>query len=226
MPPCTLLGVTLDVNTILTAHLYAQPPINGVQYKSSFIALLTDARGAADRDLATGQVESGKRSMSWLGAAAYLVLLDQVGTCFQIPGQPPTDHVTVIHAVRSFSQVGDEPTLQALYALRCALAHDYALFNDGSVKGKIRPLLRHAFNFTADTTSPLVKLPVRTWSGLYDMQNLPPKDEITVVNLRKVGDLAEVVVADLRRRHSTGALGIRLSPEEFHVRYGMRWRVV
>ncbi len=67
----------------------------------------------------------------------------------------------------------------------------------------------------------------RTWSGDWDPDKLVPKEEITTVNLRKVGDLVEGVVADLRAQHSTGCL--RISPsmtiEQFHVRYGMRWRM-
>lgn len=216
----------MDLRTALAAHLFPYPAVNGVQYKSSLIALLQDARGAAERDTDTGQVLPGKRSTSWLGAAGYLVLVDQVGSCFITPGQQVRDKVAVVHAIRTFSHVKDEPTIQALYALRCALAHDYALYNDGSRRdGRARPLLRHAFNFCADTTSPLVQLPTRTWSGIYDAQLPPSDDETTVVNLRKVGDLAEEIVAELRNRHDAGDLDIRLPVDEFHVRYGMFYRI-
>jgi hypothetical protein len=217
--------VVLDLRTALDAHLYEYPPVGGVQYKSSLVALLRDARGAAERDLETGQVLPGRQSTSWLGAAGYLILLDQIGSCFIEPGQQMTNEVPLVHAVRTFSHVKDEPTLKALYALRCALAHDYALFNDGSTRdGRVRPFLRHAFNFCADTTSPLVRLPAKTRSGAYDPERPPPEDEITVVNLRKVGDVAEEVVADLRRRHAAAALEIQLPLNEFHVRYGLMYR--
>jgi hypothetical protein len=216
----------LDLPTVLDAHLFARPAVNGVQYKSSLIALLQDARGTAERDTNTGQVLPGKLSTSWLGAVGYLALVDQVGSCFMTPGQQVTDKVAVVHAIRTFSHVKDEPTVQALYALRCALAHDYALYNDGRAgNGQVRPLLRHAFNFCADTTSQLVRLPTKTWSGTYNAQVPPPDDEITTVNLRKVGDLAEEIVAELRTLYAASDLAIRLPINEFHVRYGMFYRI-
>lgn len=218
-------GMVLDLKTALRAHLYEHQPIGGVHYKSSLVALLDDARGAAERHRGTGRVEPGKRSSSWLGAAGYLILLDQIGTCFRVPGQQVEDRVALIHAVRTFSQVEDESTLMALYALRCALAHDYALFNDGSTRnGRIRENLRHAFNFCANTTAPLVQLPMKTWSGRYDLEEPPPADEITLVNLREVGNLAEEVVATLRARYGVDELDIRMPLEEFHVRYGLMYR--
>lgn len=212
-------GDRVDLTTALRAHLYPHQPVNGLQYKSSLIALLGDARGAADRDGETGEVEPGKRSASWLGAVGYLVLLDQVGTCFKVRGQRDVNERAFVHAVRTFSHVRDDLTVLALYALRCALAHDYALYNDG---GGARPLLRHAFNFCADTTSPLVQLPARTWSGTYG--GAPAADETTIVNLRKVGDLAEQVVAELRARHVAGTLDVRLPLDQFHMRYGLAYR--
>jgi len=215
--------VPLDEKTAVTLHLYERPPINGIQYKSSLIALLGDARGAAERDAETGLVRPGKLSTSWLGAAGYLILLDQVGTCFKLKGPDVRGDNPISRALLYFSQVQDDPTLDALYALRNALAHDYSLFNAYTKHSSHR----HAFNFCADTVSPLVTLPAVPWSGVYDLSTLTPPDQTTMVNLRKVGDLAEEVVASLRRHHDAGQLmiGPPLTVAEFHVRYGMAWRV-
>jgi hypothetical protein len=47
-------------------------------------------------------------------------------------------------------------------------------------------------------------------------------------NLRRVGDLVEGVVAELQTQHKAGRLRVNppMSVEEFHVRYGMSWRVI
>jgi hypothetical protein len=52
-----------------------------------------------------------------------------------------------------------------------------------------------------------------------------PEEETTIVNLRKVGDLAEEVVASLRSNHKAETLVLRLSLPEFRVRFGMRFLV-
>jgi hypothetical protein len=215
--------VPLDENTAITRHLNERPPINGIQYKSSLIALLGDARGAAERNAVTGLVEPGKQSASWLGAAGYLILLDQIGTCFKLKGPEVQADNAITRALMYFSHIQDNATLDALYGLRNALAHDYALFNPHATN----PARRHAFNFCADAVSPLVRLPVAVWSGDYDPDKLIPREQTTMVNLRRIGDLAEEVVAALRRYHQAGRLMIRppLTVAEFHVRYGMAWKV-
>jgi hypothetical protein len=213
----------LDEPTAITMHLYERPPVNGVQYKSSLIALLTDARGAAERDLGTGQVLAGRPSSSWLAAAGYLILLDQIGTCFKLRGPNVRGDHPILWALLYFSQVQDSPTLDALYALRNALAHDYALFNLNTKHAS----RQHAFNYSVEPSVPLVQLPITPWTGVYDPSTLIPADQITTVNLRKVGDLTEEVVASLRANHAAGNLTIRppLSVAEFHMRYGMAWRM-
>ena len=67
----------LTIKDAIPAHLYPTRPRLGVQYKSSLIALLTDARGATGRDLDTGSVVSPDHTRSWLGATGYLILLDR-----------------------------------------------------------------------------------------------------------------------------------------------------
>ena len=159
--------------------------------------------------------------MSWLAATGYLVLLDQIGTCFETQDtQVIADNNAVIRALRYFSHVQDDPTLGALVALRNALTHDYGLYN----RDNRFPLRHHAFNYGADDTTPLVQLPERRWSGRWDATI--PEEETTIVNLRKVGDLAEEVVAALRSNHEAETLVLRLPLPEFRVRFGMRFPVV
>jgi hypothetical protein len=216
--------VTLDLTTALERHLQipAAPATDGFQYKSSLAALLVDVRGAAQRDLATGRPLQGGQHHSWLAATGYLILVDQIGTCFDVVGRSSSGEKAFIRALDAFSPERDMQIWYALYALRCALAHDYSLFNQSNDAKK-----RHAFNLTADPALPLVCLPARTWSGTYDVDNLPPEEEITVVNLHKVADLVEDMVAKLQRLHAERKLAIRasLSIDEFHLRYGLQYRV-
>lgn len=212
----------MDEHIVIDQHLYDRPPANGIKYISSLMALLNDTRAQAERD-DNGQLLSGKRGQSWLAATGYLVLLDQVGTSFQVKGKKGFGDHPIIWAVHSFSSAQDVPTLDALYALRCALAHDYSLINPNTNM----PSRRHLFNLIADATTPLITFPKTPWSGTYDLTNPPTADEITLVNLQKVGDLAEEVVAKLRELHANKELEIRppMTVDQFHLRYGLVYQV-
>jgi hypothetical protein len=213
------MALTKDERAAIERHLYECEPTAGVKYQSSLIAILGDARGAADRD-EEGRVKPNRRSQSWLGATAYLILLDQVGKTFKVNGTPDTFGHPIGLAISHFTPIQDEAIIEALYALRCALAHDYSLFNRD--KHGTQPMRDHAFNFTADPVSPLVELPSSKWNRVYKD---PPLEQATVVNLRKVGDLGEAVVRSLRRHHREETLGLRLPLDEFEWRYGMLFRL-
>jgi hypothetical protein len=213
------MASTEDARAAIERHLYECEPAAGMKYQSSLIAILGDARGAANRD-GEGRVKPNKRSQSWLGATAYLIMLDQVGKVFKVNGAPDTFDHPIGLAISHFTPIQDEAIIEALYALRCALAHDYSLFNRD--KHGTRPMRDHAFNFTADTVSPLVEFPSSKWNRIYKD---PPLEQTTVVNLRRVGDLGETVVRSLRRHHREETLGLRLSLDEFEWRYGMLFRL-
>jgi hypothetical protein len=210
----------LTIEDAIAAHLYPTRPRLGVQYKSSLIAVLTDARGATGRDPDTGSVVSPDHTRSWLGATGYLILLDQVGTCFRQAGVNVVADNPIARALKQFSHVTDDARVDVIYALRHALAHDYALFNANSK----HPSRQHAFNFTADDDTPLVVLPRRAWNGSYNASTSIAPEETTVVNLRALGDLCEEVVANLRRLHERQRLGITMGLAEFMVRYGLYYR--
>lgn len=203
------------IRDAITRHLYDHEPANGVKYQSSLIAVLGDARAAAGRD-SQGQLQPGRRGESWLAAAAYLVLLDQVGTSFTLAGVEAT-RPSIHHALKVFSPVQDDQTIEALYALRCALVHDFSLANVARSAKRT-----HFFRLAADATTPLVQLPSSRWDG--DYPTVGP-DKETLVNLRKVGDLAEAIVVRLRSEHQAERLDICLDLAEFELRYGMYFRV-
>lgn len=211
-------AVNPSLYAAVSRHLHPEGvDANGVQYKSSFVALLQDIRGAAERDGATGQVLAGRRSQSWLAATSYLMLLDQVGTGFKLQGKPVTGSNSFLHALDHFTTLTNEDEREALYALRNAFAHDYALFN----VNRHNPLRTHALQLDANAFDPVVVLPANRWGG--DFDNLTP-DMATRVNLRAVGDLVEGVVEALRRHHAAGELEVRLPETEFMIRYGIFYR--
>jgi hypothetical protein len=208
--------LTPDEDAAVGEHLYFQPVATGLQRKSSFMGLRMDARAVGERDIETGQLLAEARSGSWLAAFGYAVLLDQIGTCFTLPGRQPTQPDS-LHALRCFSNIAGKPTLHALYAMRNALAHDYSLFNPHG-----NPLLRHAFKYTVHPAHPLVTLPTVQWTGSYVAV---PDEQTTVVNLRKVGDLVEETVSRLRAEHQAQNLELRLGVAEFRRRYQLEYWV-
>lgn len=233
-----MCSVQLTVPLALNAYLSARTTDpSGQVYESSFAALLRDARGATARDASTGSLAPAEayRGRSWLGALGYLCLLDQIGSAVR-PKRGPTLPIkqsrppAFLRCLERFAPdlVVSPSDRSALYGLRCALAQDYSLMNiggDGRVRGKAAADKTHAFNFTCDDTSPLVlhaRTPWRrsTW--------LPRERHTTVVNLYKVGNLAEEVVARVRRMHRAGRLRINdeyvRSPRELVVRYGLSYQ--
>jgi hypothetical protein len=124
-----------------------------------------------------------------------------------------------IHALRCFSDLPSDET-EALYAVRCALAHDYSLFSNPPKGSALR---RHVFTYTAHAGGPVVQLRKKQWNGVYSP--VPSLEETTTVNLRGVGDLVEGVVTTLRSLHRSGELVLRIKVEELSVRFGMFYTV-
>lgn len=161
------------------------------------------------RDEVTGEVVDEVKAHSWLGAIAYLVLLDQVGECFQpVPIPRPTAHdKSIPNALTYYQPTLDDESILAIYALRCALAHDYALVNIGKGNAAMRVRLNHRFELVDKPTDPLVELPEIRWDG-----NLrsPLRSSPTRVNLARLGNLAEDVVRTLQRASSERRLHVVL----------------
>jgi hypothetical protein len=101
-----VMALTEDERTAIERHLYERKPAGGMKYQSSLIAILGDARGAADRD-GKGRVKPNRRSLSWLGATAYLIMLDQVGKTFKVNGTPDTFGHPIGLAISHFTPVQD-----------------------------------------------------------------------------------------------------------------------
>jgi hypothetical protein len=146
-------------------------------------AALHEARQATGRNGETGEIEPGTAALggSWLGAAGYLMLLDQVGSAAR-PGAPGPP---VVRALRYFAPRVGEPEREALYALRCSLVHGFGLVNVGG------PGRTHHFMLAgAEQAGPVVRLPPQPWDGRVEHCR---RLNATWVDLRSLGDLAEDV---------------------------------
>lgn len=167
---------------------------------------LRDARKFTKRDQDTGQklsVDSCGNHGSWLGSIGYLALLDQIGGCFKPKGASNISGNCIIKALRYFSNI-DQKEADAIYALRCSLAHDFGLFNHNTKK----PNLTHLFTLHQGPSGSVVTLPKIQWDG--DYQNITP-DNSTCINLEALGDLVEAIYLELLRLASNQELEIVLA---------------
>lgn len=189
---------------------------NGRIIKSPHIACLQDAREETARDINTGEKDKEKRHASWLGALAYMVLVDHIGNKFEYKNEEKKEKIKrigynndFINTLIYFSNLGDDEVL-ALYALRCSFTHDYFLFNINENE----PNLSHHFSVTAGEQGLLVTLPKEKWNG--DME-LRGEENKTIVNLELFGDLVEKI-------HSAVVLGIQ--NETVNIRKGARFEYI
>jgi hypothetical protein len=193
----------------LNAFLTVRPPTDGpLSWFSTFSAVVRDAREVTGRHLDTGEVENDARAGNWLGAVAYLIFLDQIGDCFEpdpILRPPAENTAAIVRALTYFEPSLSDDDILAIYALRCALIHDYSLVNIG--RGRRADRLHHRFVLVNSASLPLVERPPVAWDGelgssTYRMQ--------TTVNARRVGDVGENVLKLVQRVHADRRLRIRL----------------
>jgi hypothetical protein len=184
-------------------------------YISSFWAAVRDARQATKRDMGTGAVTDEPSTGSWIGAIGYMALLDQIGSSLKPAGVRPAAGAAIVCALTYWTTL-DAASIDALYALRCALAHDYSLFN----KNARNPSLQHLFALDRRATGDVVRLPARPWGGDYEHRD---DDMRTWVSLRLLGDLAEEVVAAVVAAHAAKNIEIILpgGANELAARYSI-----
>ena len=149
-----------------------------------------------------------------------MALLDQIGTCFKPSASSLiTTGNAISKALKYFSTLSDGE-INALYALRCAFAHDYSLYNINS-----RPGLTHCFEVAIRPGKPAVTLPASPWDG--DYQN-KPKSCHTIVSLQGIGDLVEGICGQLFDLANEGKLDVLLTngSDELLQRYSFMERPV
>ena len=200
-------------DTALRLHvlIYPRQVGEGRIGTTSFFAALGDARSATGRD-DNGAIEDEPRSGSWLGAIGYMALLDQIGKSIKPANMPRSeDREGLVLALHHWTDL-DEPSIQALYALRCALAHDFSLYNQG------RTDRQHLFALDRQDSGSVVRFPITRWTGNFMETS---NDMRTWVSLRLFGDLVERVVASVRSAVATNQVEITLEggAQELFARY-------
>ena len=219
----TIQLLDLRTHLALARHLITSPVddhVSGLRYVSGFVAALGAARGASGRD-ENGIVVAEGETGHWLGAVAWMVLLDQIGTCFR-PTPPagatpiPPCGRSLLNALHWWYPELPEPEAKALYALRCAFAHDYSLWNKNS-----DPQLQHCFVVDRDPVR-FVRLATDQWKP----PSPPTPTNQTSVSLRKLGDVSEEIVSRVRKAAGDDKLDIVLSDgvNELENRYAITFR--
>ena len=199
----------------INMHLFYTKPNNGVHIFSGFAAALRDAREATGRKPANGVKTNQDKIGSWLGAIGYLCLLDQIGSCFRPSNANRVNGNSIKKALKYFTDLS-EKEINAIYALRCAFAHDFSLYNINHRK----PELTHQFAVGIGGSMTTVILPKEQWDG--DYSNRTPENK-TIINLEALGDLIEGVCVKLFNLAKQDELEIELEggSDELLNRYGV-----
>lgn len=173
----------------MAMHLSDRPAKNGLYLFSGFAKCLKEAREATGRNPEDGSILHPERQDNWLGAVGYMALLDQIGSCFKPKSVSVISGNTINKSLGYFTRLSQKE-INALYALRCAFAHDFSLYNIN--KGKQN--LTHRFKVGVLPGMPVVTLPQQQWTGNYQDSG----DQYqTIVSLQSFGVLVEDVCANL-----------------------------
>ena len=171
--------------------LYLQAPFqqNGLEYKSPYMAALMDARATTGRNVNTGYITDSSKVGNWSGALSYMVLIDHIGIFISKVDGGNTDKTKFVKDLKDFTNLFEQH-IYALYALRCAFAHQYSLINVG--RGVKASLLHH--QFVVHRGEDLITLPPISCNGIRTQET---NNFITSISLKKLGDLVEEIHAKL-----------------------------
>jgi hypothetical protein len=182
---------------------------NGYEIKSAYTCAFHEARSLTGRDIKTGEIMDNNQTGIWSGALVYMVLIDIIGSTFRkkyFREKIKRRNTLFISALENFSPLSKQEIF-ALYALRCAFAHEFFLFNIPKHKDKDKKLLMHCFTVTRGTKKLLV-LPKKRWSGRYkDLGG----DVTTTVDLEELGNLVEKMHLNLKDLMVQNKIGIMKS---------------
>ncbi len=191
---------------------------------SAYRGALNDARLVTGRSLDDGSLMPDYPCkppiVIWLGSLGYIVLLDQIGSCFRPSNKPRIENGNSIwKALKYFTNLY-VAEINAIYTLRCSFAHDYGLSNIKKRKdGSIDTSLTHRFQVNAIKNGPLVSFPIEPWDGIYT--NKKPEN-VTKISLFLLCELVEEVCAQITALAESGNLDVELGErfDELENRYG------
>lgn len=202
----------MDKQTAINIHLSLMEPFN-VEEKSYYSCLghaLKEARRLTRRNEETGELENIEGSHIWLGAIAYLMILDQIGECYNTSKTIPTVESSFRKAIHYFSGLTQSDS-KILYGLRGSLVHNYSLVSRYlNRKGKWDYC--YVFELAADNDSELIKQAQEEWDC--EVSHIDRDKHSTRINLKKIGDLVEEIYKKICGLHGLGELEINMSPED------------
>ncbi len=191
------IGRYLDAPNLVPTHL------GWMVRESSFNTALREARGLTGRNPLSGRVDDASRCGCWAGALVYLVLIEQIGDAVRRRGVPAREdffRTALWHFPGELGESSDPAgDISALWALRACFAHSYSLVNVTK---------RRIFQLDQAPDTPLVTQPQTPWDGKVDPFVMSLPEHHTVVGLRRLGELGESVVQDLRDLQAAGDVEI------------------
>lgn len=144
------------------------------------------------------------------GLVMYLILLDQIGCIFAKVGIVLQKKESgVKYALKCFSNFSNKER-EAIYALRCTLAHNFGLTTE---KANPKP---HKFILSFDVDSKAVTLPTEKWDADYSDKS----DGIsTVIGVYALCDEIESVVDNVYDYYEQGKLQLQSDKKEICSRF-------
>jgi len=184
-------------------RMVLRPAADGGPSFSRFVSDLERARTATHRGATTGVKDGRGPYGSFLGAMRYVSLLAQIGRCFLPKAVRSAKGNAILRALEcflpgtSFESLGQKERI-ALAALRRAVGIGTSLIYCNADN----PDWQHRF-LLLQRGEEVVRLPKVPWDG--DPSN-SAHDVCTQVNLERVGDMVEEIVAGLRKMADAGEL--------------------
>ena len=208
----------MDQQTAIDIHLSLKEPnkVNGTSYFSCLGHALKEARKVTGRNLESGDLEDESGSHKWLGAIAYLLIVDQIGECYKTSKTIPEVGSPFRKALHYFSDLSKEDS-KILYGFRGSLVHNYSLISRYKNKDSNPWDYCYVFELEADNDSQLINLPQEEWKG--DINLIDRKKHSTRIILKKVGDLAEKIYENICVLHKKGNLETNMAPEDLIKRF-------
>lgn len=188
----------MEKHLILDYLNFNQPfDFGGQKRHSTLVAALKECRVITKRNCQTSQLDLTLKTGypgNWLGAIGYLIILDQIGSCFKniCTENKGKKENSIEFAVKSFAfefMDNDSKKLHALIGLRNAFAHDFNLLN---VNQKYISQ-QHRYTVYWNDSNTIVTLPENRWDGIVSEKNFNRLDDITLVNLFALGNMVESI---------------------------------
>lgn len=210
------------MNEIILKHLHSKIyHINGVSEFSSLAAALRDARDVTGRNIETGDIETiSKKLESWLGVAAYFIVLDQIGECYKNNLKQEEKRNSVWKALKYFTNLKDID-INAFYGLRCCILHDYSIIHVAKDGGNKKSSYKPHYTFRLQNFGPLIEHASIKWEG--DFTQTRTTENETKVNVIEFGNLVENIYYTVCKLFVEGNLELVLSggENELEKRYFM-----